>query len=270
MRRAKILIGTSGYSFEDWKGVYYPMDIPKGKMLDYYAKEFKTVEINSTYYRIPNQAVFYHLNRKTPPDFEFISKVHQDVTHKRQGVEESMGNLHEVLKPLKAAGKMKGFLAQFPWGFKYSPQNLDYLQKIKDLSGTFPLFVEFRNRSWVRDTVYQFLKDRQIGYCNVDEPGLTSLIPPQDIATTSIGYVRFHGRNAKNWWGKSGGDRYDYDYSPEELSEWLGRIRSLAQKTQKTYLFFNNCHMGHAVVNARQMEELLRQQGLLDLGSSAS
>ena len=270
MPQAKILIGTSGYSFQDWKGVYYPMDIPNGKMLDYYAKDFKTVEINSTYYRIPNQAVFYHLNRKTPSDFEFISKVHQNVTHKRENVEESMRNLQEVLHPLKSAGKLKGLLAQFPWGFKYSPQNLEYLQKINDLSQEIPLFVEFRNRSWVRDNVYQFLKDYRIGYCNVDEPRFNSLIPPQDIATTSTGYVRFHGRNAKNWWGKSGGDRYDYDYSADELSNWLGRIRSLAQKTQKTYLFFNNCHLGHAVINAKQMEELLRQQGLLNSETPAS
>ena len=263
----KILIGTSGYSFDDWKGVYYPQDIDKGKMLDYYARDFKTVEINSTYYRIPNQAVFYHLNRKTPRDFEFISKVHADVTHKRQNVADSMEALHAVLAPLKSAGKLHGLLAQFPWGFKYSPFNLQYLGKVKEFSREVPLFVEFRNRSWVRDDVYRYLRDHEIGYCNVDEPRFSSLIPPQDIATTPVGYVRFHGRNAKNWWGKSGGDRYDYDYSAEELAEWVGRIRSLQQKTQKTYLFFNNCHMGHAVVNAKQMEDLLRQQGVLDMGN---
>ncbi len=266
----KILIGTSGYSFDDWRGVYYPVDIEKGKMLDYYARDFKTVEINSTYYRIPNQAVFYHLNRKTPPRFEFISKVHADVTHKRERVADSMEALHQVLAPIKMAGKLHGFLAQFPWGFKYSPGNLAYLAQVKELSGEVPLFVEFRHRSWVRDDVYQYLQDHQIGYCNVDEPRFSSLIPPQDIATTPVGYVRFHGRNARNWWGKSGGDRYDYDYSREELSGWVGRIRSLQQKTQKTYLFFNNCHMGHAVVNAKQMQELLLQQGLLQLGNGTA
>lgn len=262
MSLAKIRIGTSGYSFEDWKGVFYPEDIPKGKMLDFYAKEFKTVEINSTYYRIPNQAVFYHLNRKTPPDFEFISKVHQEVTHNRENAEESMKALHAVLEPIKSAQKLHGFLAQFPWGFKYSLQNLDYLGKVKALSEETPLFVEFRNRTWIRNEVYQFLRDHEIGYCNVDEPNFPSLVPPQDIATTEIGYMRFHGRNTQNWWGSSGGDRYDYRYSMEELSEWLGRIRSLSQKTRKTYLFFNNCHMGHAVVNARQMMELLFRRGM--------
>ena len=259
----KIIVGTSGFSFEDWRGAYYPEDLPKGKMLDYYAKDFSAVEINSTYYRIPKSYVFYHLVNKTPPDFEFIVKVHQEVTHNRQNPRESMQELKEALRPMQESGKLKGYLAQFPWGFKYHPAHLDYLRQIAEDCSPQPLFVEFRHISWVRPEVYSFLATEQIGYCNVDEPRLRGLLPPQEIVTNNIGYVRFHGRNARTWWNSHLGDRYDYRYSREELKEWLQRIRKMRQNAEKIYLFFNNCHMGHAVINAQEMTELLKQEGLL-------
>jgi uncharacterized protein YecE (DUF72 family) len=263
-RGARILIGTSGYSFADWKGVYYPEDIPNGKMLDYYAQDFRTVEVNSTYYRIPAAAVFYHMSEKTPEGFEFIVKVHQDVTHKRENPVQSLADLKEALRPLFESGKMKGYLAQFPWGFKFHPSHLQYLKIIAEECRPYPLFVEFRHIGWVRPDVYRFLLENGIGYCCVDEPRLRGLIPPQDVVTNRIGYVRFHGRNAAAWWDSSKGDRYDYRYSKEELKEWLERIRKMHRQAEKIYLFFNNCHMGHAVINAQQMAELLQQEGLFE------
>ena len=260
---AKIIVGTSGYSFDEWRGVYYPEDLPKGKMLDYYAGDFSAVEVNSTYYRIPSPFVFYHMANKTPDHFEFIVKVHQQVTHKREEPVASMAQLKEALKPLVESGKMKGYLAQFPWGFKYQPLHLEYLKLIAEECAPFPLFVEFRNSSWVRPEVYSFLAAEGIGYCCVDEPQLRGLLPPQDIVTNRLGYVRFHGRNARTWWNSQLGDRYDYRYTREELKEWLQRIRKMRQNAEKVYLFFNNCHMGHAVINAKDMTELLRQEGLL-------
>ncbi len=265
LANAQIKIGTSGYSFEDWRGVFYPPDLPKGKMLDFYAQHFNTVEINSTYYRIPPAAVFYHLANKTPADFEFIVKVHQQVTHKREKPLESMTALQMALRPLLESQKISGYLAQFPWAFKYQPDNLDYLQRLAAACQPLPLFVEFRHESWLCEEVYHNLAARRIGYCCVDEPPLKGLLPPQEKVIGRIGYVRFHGRNATNWWDSSKGDRYDYAYSKEELGGWLQRIRSMKQKAEKLYLFFNNCHMGHAVINAKQMVELLKQEGLLEL-----
>ena len=96
----------------------------------------------------------------------------------------------------------------------------------------------------------------------MDEPALPGLVPPVALATTADAYVRFHGRNAGNWWGRGGGDRYDYDYSEAELREWMGKIRELADKARRTYLFFNNCHAGQAARNAKLMQEMLRQQQL--------
>ena len=233
-----IKLGTSGYSFEDWKGVFYPDDIDKGKMLDYYSKHFNTVEINSTYYKIPHSSVFYWLSEKTEADFEFIVKVHKEITHERKGSFDSLSLLLEALKPLIESGKFKGFLAQFPWSFKYSISNIEYIKKIKDNCNNFDIWVEFRNAGWVRDNVFEFLQKNKIGYCCVDEPRLRGLILPQAISTTDTGYVRFHGRNTATWWDSSAGDRYDYLYTKEELSEWIEKIRELRKQTSKTYLFF--------------------------------
>lgn len=263
MEEAGLRIGTSGYSFEDWRGVFYPEKLPKGKMLDHYAKHFSCVEINSTYYGIPAPQVFYRMSEKTPDDFEFIVKVHQEVTHRRHDPKASMDQLMSAVAPLIVDRKLQGFLAQFPWGFKYSDHRLDYLKWLAEACAPFPVFVEFRNVSWVRDAVYHYLQDNKIGYCCVDEPGMRGLLPQQNIASTNVGYVRFHGRNAITWWDSSKGDRYDYNYSSSELGEWLIKIREMRQSTEKTYLFFNNCHLGQAIINAEQMRDLLIKEGLM-------
>ena len=96
----------------------------------------------------------------------------------------------------------------------------------------------------------------------MDEPRLPGLMPPVTMLTAEDAYVRLHGRNADNWWGRGGGDRYDYDYSKAELEEWVRKIADLAQRARSTYVFFNNCHAGHAARNAKLMQELLRQQQL--------
>jgi len=253
-------IGTSGYSFYDWVGNFYPEGIQKGKMLDYYSKFFDTVEINSTYYRIPNRSVFYHLSNKTPDNFEFIVKLNQQTTHKIENGIKAVEDVKESVAPIIESGKLKGFLAQFPWSFKNNANAKKYLISIKEKCGDIPIFVEFRNVDWVNKETYEFIKENEIGYCCVDEPNLKGLIPPQSIFTTDMGYVRFHGRNHKAWWDSSKGDRYDYLYKEEELSEWIEKIREMRKNTKKTYLFFNNCYQGHAVKNAKMLIEMLKNQ----------
>jgi len=255
-----VRLGTSGYSFQDWKGVFYPEDIKKGKMLDFYSVHFNTVEVNSTYYKIPHSSVFYWLSQKTGEDFEFIVKVHQAVTHERSGSFESMKQLKESIRPIVETNKFKGYLAQFPWSFKFSPQNLEYIQKMVETAEGHHTWVEFRHKSWIKEQTFQTLHDNNIGYCCVDEPELNGLIPPQSLTTTDISYVRFHGRNTVTWWDSSKGDRYDYLYNRDELAGWIEKIRELRKNTSKTYLFFNNCHHGHAVKNAKMMAELLKNQ----------
>jgi uncharacterized protein YecE (DUF72 family) len=133
---------------------------------------------------------------------------------------------------------------------------------MRDLLEGEPLFVEFRHSSWITPELEPSLREHRIGYCAVDEPQLEGLLPPLTLLTTEDAYVRLHGRNARTWWGRGEGDRYDYDYNREELGEWLRKIAALAEQARRTYLFFNNCHAGQAARNASLMKEMLRQQGL--------
>ena len=253
----RIRIGTSGYSFDGWKGVFYPEDLPKGKMLDFYAQHFDCVEINATYYGIPKPHVFFHMANKTPEGFHFIVKVHAGVTHTRKGSTESIKDLLEAVKPLEEAGKLQGFLAQFPYSFKNSPDNRNHLKAVRSELGDHRLFAEFRHKSWLTEKVLNGLKEYDIGFVSVDEPQIGLMMPPEVHATTGVGYVRFHGRNEITWYNQDKGDRYDYLYTEQELKDWIPEIRELEAHASLTYLFFNNCHLGGAVKNAKLMKELL-------------
>jgi uncharacterized protein YecE (DUF72 family) len=256
-----IKIGTSGYSYEDWRGTFYPPDLPANKMLEYYARYFQTVELNATYYTIPNLNTFRRLAEKTPAQFEFIIKVHQETTHRRQENEKVITQLLEVVKPLNEQKKLHGFLAQFPYSFKNNEENRRYLIQTKNLIGDFPLFVEFRNFTWLANSLPEFLSENNIGYVNVDEPHLRGLLPKQDLVTNDLGYIRLHGRNENDWWGGQGSARYNYEYNEQELKEWLIYVSNILKKTFKTYIFFNNHPTGKAVKNAEQMIEILKTSG---------
>jgi uncharacterized protein YecE (DUF72 family) len=255
----EILVGTSGYSFDDWVGKFYPDGIRKGNMLSYYVQHFPVVEVNSSYYRIPRSAVLHQMERKTPPGFEFIIKAHKSMTHSLDAGPDEYSQFIDALEPVQDAGKFSGVLLQFPWGFKHTRGARDHLKSLRANLPEFPLFVEFRNDGWIRDETFSLLEDLGIGYCSVDEPRLKGLVPPIVKNTGGAGYVRLHGRNAKNWWGRTaGGDRYDYMYSNDELKEWVDKIRGLAAEAKKTYVFFNNCHAGQAATNAQLMQQMLR------------
>lgn len=226
-------------------------------MLDEYVRHFDVVEINSSYYRVPSAAMFERMERKTPGGFEFVVKLYKGMTHEIDDDPSAYRSFAEAVGTLKDAGKFGGYLAQFPWKFKNEPRARAHLEKLRDGFPDDPLFVEFRHDSWVVPETFEFLRERALGYCSVDEPNLKGLVPPLVEATIDIGYVRLHGRNARNWWGKGGGDRYDYNYSDEELREWSGKLLSLEEKVKKVYAFFNNCHAGHAARNAELMIEML-------------
>jgi uncharacterized protein YecE (DUF72 family) len=258
----RIFIGTSGYSFADWVGPFYPPGMKSGDFLGFYSGQFDTVEVNSTYYRIPHPRVLDLMEKKTPPGFRFVVKLNQAMTHEQSLDPALVRDFLAVLEPLKAAGKYDGLLAQFPWGFKRTPDRVAFLASLRERMPDEPLFVEFRHDSWLAPDLAPWLREQHLGYCAVDEPPLKGLLPPVTMVTAEDAYVRFHGRNSATWWGGGGGDRYDYDYRPEELREWVRKIGELAQQARRTYLFFNNCHAGQAARNAKLMKEMLRQQQL--------
>lgn len=251
-----IRVGTSGFSFADWVGPFYPPGTRSGEMLDFYQQQFNTVEINATYYRMPTPQMMTGMLRRTPPDFRFMVKLPGALTHKRDRESSPAREFLEACAPLLDAGRFAGALAQFPYSFKRSAQNEAYLHWLRTVVPGPPLFAEFRHASWDKPELSDFLKETDLGFCSVDEPALAGLFPRRALRAGPIAYVRFHGRNAADWWS-GGALRYSYDYAAEELHQWIDLIKEMAGGAEQTYLFFNNCHAGHAVKNARMMEELL-------------
>jgi uncharacterized protein YecE (DUF72 family) len=255
-----IKIGTSGYSYDDWRGSFYPQEIQSGQMLEFYCQHFNTVELNVTYYTIPKANTFERLVQKTPDDFEFIIKTNQETTHRRKENEAAIKNLLESVKPVIEANKFRGFLAQFPYSFKNNEQNRKYLVQTRSLLRGHELFVEFRHDSWNKQQISSFLESNDIGYVNVDEPNLNGLLPAQSIVSSKNAYIRFHGKNSKDWWDGQGSARYDYEYQQNELQDWMVQISSILKKAFKTYIFFNNHPGGKAPKNAKQMMKIIEEQ----------
>lgn len=262
-----IKLGTSGFSFPDWKGTVYPAKIRPADMLPFYEQElgFTVCELNFTYYRLPDPYTIERLAHRTGDDFEFTVKGHREMTHeiwedeKRQVLKNNRKVFKDFvrgLEPLIVTRKLGAVLLQMPSFFKYNKDNLGYLEECKDRLKPLPLVIEFRNREWLCDEVFQFLKKEKLGLCVVDEPELPRLLPYDPRATSSIGYFRFHGRNP-HWYSAGAHDRYDYLYSKKELKELLPGLKKVEKQAKKTYAFFNNCFMGQSAKNASQMRELL-------------
>jgi uncharacterized protein YecE (DUF72 family) len=264
-----IHVGTSGYSYQDWKGPYYPEDIKDNQMLEYYARDFKASEINYTYYRMPSARTLAAMAKKVPEDFIFTVKASKELTHERDveggsdgggGTPENFRFFREAMQPLIDEGKFGAVLAQFPNSFRPTPENRDYLAVFRERMADLPVVVEFRNSAWVTDETIDLLRANNLGYCCVDEPRLKGLIPPIAVATSPVAYVRFHGRNAKKWWHHDEAyERYEYEYKPEELEEWVPKIEKLDKGAEHTFVFTNNHFRGGAVRTANQLKELLSE-----------
>ncbi|MBE3599492.1 MAG: DUF72 domain-containing protein [Limnochordaceae bacterium] len=253
-----ILVGTAGYAYDDWKGPFYPRDLKPADYLPYYARFFRFTEINATYYRQPTPFMLDRLAKKTPEGFEFAVKAFSGITHERGDLAQAR-QLREALVPLEQAGKLACVLLQFPNSFRPSAQAWDYLRAVREALEGVPVSVEFRFRGWVEgEATFERLRQIGAGFVAVDEPRFSSLIPPVARATSSIGYVRFHGRNREKWWHHEHPyERYDYLYSTEELAEWIPRLRSLEQATTRLYIAMNNHYQAKAVINARMIQQLL-------------
>ena len=253
-----ILIGTSGFSYNDWVGPVYPPDLPKEDWLRFYSQEFPTCELNFTYYRIPGTRTLERIADKVPDGFLFAVKAFQGITHDREEPAPLIQQFVSAVRPLQEAQKFACILAQFPHSFHATDDNRAYLRLVRDGFGDVPVVVEFRSRDWVSEDTFGELRALDLGFCCVDQPRLRGLIPPVSVATGPVAYVRFHGRNAAKWWRHDEAwERYDYAYSDEELMEWVPQIRQLDQEAPLTLVYMNNHWQGQAVGTARQLRTLL-------------
>jgi len=253
-----VYLGTSGFSYSDWVGSFYPVGMPKREWLIYYATEFNACEVNSTYYAIPRLSSLKAMAEKTGEGFLFSIKANQEMTHQREDNASVFMSFCQVLEPIISAGKLGCILAQFPYSFRLNRHNWDYLRLFREQVGELPVVIEFRNAQWLRSDLFDWLRHLDLGFCCVDEPQLPNLLPPLVEATSKIGYVRFHGRNSAKWWQHEHAyERYDYTYSPSELSEWLPKIKKLDKIAEKTFVFANNHWRGQAVSTIRQLRMML-------------
>lgn len=253
-----ILVGTSGYSYRDWVGSVYPPELPKWEWLPYYAREFSTCELNTTFYRLPEPALMKGIARRVPEGFLFSVKAFQGITHEREDPGPQIECFVKGLTPLIDAGKFACVLVQFPYSFHASEENRAYLARLREGFGELPVVVEFRSGDWIEERTFEELRALRLGFCCVDQPRLPNLIPPVAVATAPIAYVRFHGRNAEKWWQhERAWERYNYAYTDEELAEWVPKLRQLDAEASLTLVYMNNHWQGQAVGTARQLRRLL-------------
>jgi len=243
----EILLGTSGWHYKDWVGPFYREK--KESKLAAYSKVFKTVEIDSTFYRYPNKGMVMGWLKYTKPDFIFTAKLPKLITHEKkldlkEGVGDDLQTFCELMRPLQLNGKLGCLLIQLPP--KFGLDNLERLEAFfKVLPAEFNFAVEFRDLSWICDETWKLLERHEVAYTVVDEP----LLPPEVRVTSKIVYFRWHGRGGRPW--------YNYRYKVEELEPWVPKVKEVASKAERVYGYFNNHYHGYAVENCLEVLEML-------------
>lgn len=253
----QVWIGSSGYSYPDWVGGFYPRGTRPNAMLGYYAKHFPLVELNYTFYRPPTVSAMAAMAERTPPGFQFLVKIPQTISH--EGGTDDVPGFRLAAGELARRGRLMGVLLQLPQSCHHSRRNLDWLSWIgESMDGLRPA-VEFRHRSWARPELPEWLAKRGLDLVAVDVPDLPGLFPGGWVQSGRRAYVRFHSRNAANWYAGDK-ERYDYFYPDEELEEWIDAAAEAAARTDEGLFLFNNCHRSQAVINAGRLRELFAER----------
>jgi uncharacterized protein YecE (DUF72 family) len=253
-----IRLGTSGFSYDDWAGSFYPPELPRREWLSFYAREFDTVELNVTYYRLPDLRTVTGWIDRTPAGFTFAVKAFGGLTHERK--EPDFAGFSRSIEPLNQAGKLACVLAQFPYSFGPTMANWAYLEQLRQGLADHRIVIEFRQQAWVQEKTFDRLRAFGFGYCCVDEPSLEGLMPAVARATGPVAYVRFHGRNGRKWWEhEQAWERYDYTYSQDELKEWLPRLRQLEQESEVVLVYANNHYRSQSVDALRALRTMLSE-----------
>ena len=261
----RIYVGPAGWSYPDWSGYVYPTRRPKDfHQATYLAEFFDTIEINTSFYNpIRADHAKGWLDRVAANrSFLFTAKLWQGFTHGSPGVLPAASSddervVREGFEPLLAAGKLGTVLVQFPFSFHRTTETAAYLANLLKRFADYPLTVELRHATWQVPETFAFLRERQVAFCNIDQPIIGKSMEPSAELTSAVGYVRFHGRRYDTWFSDDatvpGHERYNYLYSAEELSPWIARIRSIAEHTRKVFVVTNNHFQGKGVVNALQI-----------------
>jgi uncharacterized protein YecE (DUF72 family) len=255
-----LFIGTSGWSYPDWEGTFYPQRKPAGfDELRYLARYFNAVELNNTFYRPPVAAYSERWVERTAdcPRFHFTLKLWQRFTHERETpyTDEHVNIFKQGIEPLANSRRLGGVLMQFPWSFEDLPASREYLAKLAVDFADYRRFVELRHRSWQNDETLRFLREIGLNWTNIDQPVSSTSVHPSATVTGDAAYVRLHGRNSSAWFSRDAGrdERYNYLYSDKELDGWVRKIRELVETSSAVYAFANNHYRAQAAANALQI-----------------
>jgi len=276
--RSNIRVGTSGWSYPagagTWNGVFYPKKKAGFDELAFYAEHFDTVEVNSSFYRVPAIETTKKWADRTPPGFEFSLKLYQKFTHpdmflKATGQDPSelggkdVDEFRAAIDPLASAGKLGALLAQFPVSFKNEPNSRGYLEWLLQAFRDYSLAVELRHRSFSDDPVdvMALLAEHGAALVQIDEPRFKISIRQNRHANVkTLYYLRLHGRNAAEWWTHDKSeDRYNYLYSGNELDPIVEAVEEASRDVKKTYVYANNHFSAKSVANATTIKQKLGQ-----------
>jgi uncharacterized protein YecE (DUF72 family) len=267
-RPGLIRVGTAGWSYRDWEGVLYPKPRPSGfDPVSFLARFIDVIEVNSTFYRPVDPDVAERwVERVAHADhFTYTAKLWRRFTHERDTAfsRTDVATVRRGMRRLHDAGKLGALLVQFPWSFRRTDENRQWLDDVTRAFDDLPLVVEVRHASWDVPDFYEELVERAIGFVNIDQPLFRHSVKPSAKRTAPVGYVRIHGRNYREWFRKDAGveARYDYLYSPAELAPWADRSRQVAEAgAESVYVITNNHYRAQAAVNAIQLTSMLRDE----------
>jgi uncharacterized protein YecE (DUF72 family) len=237
----KVSVGTSGWTYRDWKGIFYPPELPQKEWFNFYKKHFDTVEINATFYRTPKEKIFEGWNRKGGEGFLFAVKMSRLLTHRKKLLS-PQPLLDDLLEKYRILGDSLGpILIQLPPSLHFDPERL--LAFLKLLPDDLLFAVEFRHKSWFRDETYEILDSNGIGFVSFHHPYLDC----PKIATGKLIYLRFHGTEGL----------YRGRYPPSILKEWIQFILKNVEENRKAFVYFNNDFNADAIWDAIQLKKLI-------------
>lgn len=241
---AKILIGTSGWIYDSWRGLFYPEDLESGESLKFYSAEFPTVEINYTFYKLPEPHTYVQWAKETPEDFVFAVKASRFLTHmkKLKDAEDPWDRVIDRARKLKK--KCGPILLQFPQTWKRNKERLvEFLEVVKRKRGRkHDLVFEFRSENWATDDIFELLKEHDAAYCIADSYKFKRF----DVATTSFVYIRYHAMRESS-----------PNYTTQRLKKEAKIIQGFVDQGLDVYVYFNNDTNGYAIHNARTLKQLL-------------
>ena len=280
MTTATIRVGTASWTDHE---PFYPPEYNRANMksqrIEYYARYFSLVEVDSTFYHLQPTRNFQMWADRTPEDFVFDVKAYGELTwHHRDDAgqmiaphADTFAAFSAMIEPMRVAGKLGAVLFQFPPWFTFDEDRLEYFATVREMLPQDTIAVEFRHRSWVdggnADETRAALSDNRLAFCAVDEPQVGSgSVPPVVMLTDpAFSMVRFHGRNRKTWYGKnlqSSRDRFDYLYTQAELTPWAERVKRIAERLGRgqVHVIANNNAANYGIVNALDLQGLLGQR----------